>query len=87
MLGDWTVDYLLTPDGKFKVKMYSRSNLNTVTNTLGTQAAITTGISLLHTQSFNQIKDLLKSAREKQKENQSEIIEMKDAILEENDLN
>lgn len=87
MLGDWTVDYLLTPDGKFKVKMYSRSNLNTVTNTLGTQAAITTGISLLHTQSFNQIKDLLKSARQKQKENQTDIIEMEEAILEENDLN
>jgi hypothetical protein len=87
MLGDWTVDYLLTPDGKFKVKMYSRSNLNTVTNTLGTQAAITTGISILHTQSFNQIKDLLKAAREKQKQNQAEIIEMEEAILEENDLN
>jgi len=86
MLGDWTVDYLLTQDGKFKVKMYSRSNLNTVTNTLGTQAAITTGISLLHTQSFNQVKDLLKSAREKQKKEQENELEMDEAILEENDL-
>jgi len=57
-----------------------------VTNTLGTQSAITTGISLLHTQSFNQIRDLLKSAREKQKEEQKTINEMEDAILEENDL-
>ncbi len=86
MLGDWTVDYLLTPDGKFKVKMYSRSNLNTVTNTLGTQAAITTGISLLHTQSFNQIKDLLKSAREKQKNDQENNLEFEEAILPENKL-
>lgn len=87
MLGDWTVDYLLTPDGKFKVKMYSRSNLNTVTNTLGTQSAITTGISLLHTQSFNQVKDLLKLAREKRKKEQETEIEMEEAILEEDDSN
>ncbi len=63
--GDWTVDYLLTPDGKFKVKMYSRSNLNQITNSLGTQSAVTTGVSLLHTQNFNQIKDLWQSARDK----------------------
>lgn len=85
MLGDWTVDYLLTPDGKFKVKMYSRSNINTVTNTLGTQSAITTGISLLHTQSFNQVKDLIKSSREKRKKELENEIEMEEAILEENE--
>jgi hypothetical protein len=54
-----------------------------VTNTLGTQAAITTGISLLHTQSFNQVKDLLKSAREKRKKEQEPYVEFEDAILEE----
>jgi len=75
--GDWTVDYFLTPDGKFKVKMYSRSNVSSLTNSLGTQTALTTGVSLLHTQNFNQVKDLLRSARnrkkdeeEKQKEDQ-----------------
>lgn len=87
MLGDWTVDYLLTPDGKFKVKMYSRSNLNTVTNTLGNQSAITTGISLLHTQSFNHVRDLLKSARDKRKKEQEENIEMDEAILKEDESN
>lgn len=70
LAGDWTVDYLLTPDGKFKVKMYSRSNYNQLTTTLGTQNAVTTGVSLLHTQNFNEIKDLWRSARnKKQKEN------------------
>ena len=71
--GDWTVDYLLTPDGKFKVKMYSRSNVNQLTNTLGTQSAVTTGVSLLHTQNFNEIKDLWHSAREKNQKDASEI--------------
>ena len=85
MLGDWTVDYLLTPDGKFKVKMYSRSNLNPVLNNLSTQAAVTTGISLMHTQSFNQVKDLLKSAREKRRKELESAIEQDEAILEEED--
>ena len=63
--GDWTVDYLLTPDGKFKVKMYSRSNTNIINTNLNNQTAYTTGVSLLHTQSFNEIRDLLKSSRDK----------------------
>ena len=65
--GDWTVDYLLTPDGMFKVKMYSRANGNSVTNSLGTQAAVTSGVSLLYTQNFNQLMDLLRSSREREK--------------------
>ena len=58
LAGDWTVDYLLTPDGKFKVKMYSRSNYNQLTNSLSTQTAVTTGFSLLYTENFNDLKDL-----------------------------
>jgi len=75
--GDWTVDYLLTPDGKFKVKMYSRSNVNQLQSTFNNQtSAITTGASLIYTQNFNTFKDLLRSAREKRRreleENSSE---------------
>ena len=66
-IGDWTIDYLLTPDGKFKVKMFSRSNVNQVSSSLGTQSVYTTGISLLHTQNFNQVKELLRSGREKRR--------------------
>jgi hypothetical protein len=69
MLGDWTVDYLLTPDGKFKVKMYSRNNINQLLNssTIGSQSAITTGLSLMNTQNFNHWRDLLTSARERRR--------------------
>jgi hypothetical protein len=70
MAGDWTVDYLLTADGKFKVKMYNRTNVNPILNTIGTQSTFTTGVSLLYTQSFNDIKDLLVSARSKRKKEQ-----------------
>lgn len=68
MLGDWTVDYLLTPDGKFKVKMYSRNNINQLlNNSIGSQTAITTGVSLMNTQSFNSWRELLTSARERRR--------------------
>jgi hypothetical protein len=66
MLGDWTVDYLLTPDGKFKVKMYNRTNINQL-SALTQQTAITTGFSLMNTQSFNTWKELLTAARNRRK--------------------
>jgi len=66
--GDWTVDYLLTPDGKFKVKMYSRSNVNQLQSSLNTQtAAVTTGTSLMYTENFNTFSELLMSARERRR--------------------
>ncbi len=66
--GDWTVDYLITPDGKFKVKMYSRTNTNPlITSTNTNSTAVTTGVSLLYTENFNQWKELLRKAREQDK--------------------
>ncbi len=67
MLGDWTVDYLLTPDGKFKVKMFNRTNINQLTSSIGTQATITTGVSLMHTQNFNSWRELLTLARDRRR--------------------
>ena len=64
-IGDWTIDYLLTADGKFKVKMYSRANVNPINTNLNSQNAITTGVSLLYTQSFNELKDLWKRNKAK----------------------
>jgi hypothetical protein len=82
MIGDWTVDYILTPDGKFKVKMYSRSNFNQISSSIGTQTAITTGVSLLHTQNFNQLKDLISSSRDKRRKEVLEDPSNDEAILE-----
>ncbi|HZY83159.1 MAG TPA: translocation/assembly module TamB domain-containing protein, partial [Cyclobacteriaceae bacterium] len=85
--GDWTVDYLLTPDGKFRVKMYSRSNFNAISSSLGAQTAVTTGVSLMHTQNFNEVRDLLRFARDKRRkeienegETEEQLIEDEKAI-------
>jgi hypothetical protein len=82
MLGDWTVDYILTPDGKFKIKMYSRSNFNQINGSIGGQTAITTGVSLLHTQNFDQLKDLITSSRDKRRKEILDNPTNEEAILE-----
>lgn len=66
LAGDWMVDYLLTPDGKLKLKMYSRSNFNMLLSSLNTQSSYTTGVSLSHTQSFNRFSDLLRAEHRRQ---------------------
>ncbi len=70
--GDWTVEYLLTPDGKFKAKMYNRTNYNPINPNEENQNTVTTGFSLIHTQSFDELKDLFKKSRERSKENNEE---------------
>jgi len=71
--GDWTVEYQLTADGKFRAKMYNRANVNPILNTLGAQNSMTTGASLMYTQSFNEFKDLLRNARSKKKEKETPV--------------
>ena len=86
--GDWTVDYLLTPDGQLKVKMYNRTNINPILNTIGAQNSVTTGVSLSHTQSFNNLKDIWRSARKRREEEQRQgtpVNPNEEALLEEND--
>jgi hypothetical protein len=67
LLGDWTVDYLLTPDGKFKVKMFNRTNINQLTSSLGSQSTISAGVSLAHTQNFNNWLDLITRTRDRKR--------------------
>jgi hypothetical protein len=66
LLGDLTVEYMLTTDGRFRVKMYNRTNYNSLN--LNQQSTTTAGASLLYTQSFNEIKELLQSARKRRRE-------------------
>jgi hypothetical protein len=67
--GDWTVDYQLTADGMLKMKMYNRTNINPILSSIGTSNSVTTGVSLTHTQSFNELRDIWKAARNKRKKN------------------
>jgi hypothetical protein len=66
MLGDWTVEYLLSKDGKLKVKMFNRYNQNIVASDMNNNNMIT-GFSLLHTQNFSTLKELFYSNKKKKR--------------------
>ncbi len=67
VIGDVTVEYLLTPDGKYRVKMYNRSNANTLTQAIGqlNNNATSQGISLQYVESFDKVSELLNETRDK----------------------
>jgi hypothetical protein len=66
--GDWTVDYMLTADGKLRIKMFSRTNVNSILSSVNNQNTITTGASLIHTQSFDEIREIWSSRRRRKKD-------------------
>ncbi len=74
VIGDVTVEYLLTQDGKLRVKLYNRNNFNSLNAAISNATNTTQGISLVHVESFDKIKELFSKAREKalQDSNQEE---------------
>ncbi|MCS6822031.1 MAG: translocation/assembly module TamB domain-containing protein [Microscillaceae bacterium] len=75
VMGDWTIEYLLTKEGQLRAKMYTRNNQN-LSQTLGTTAAPSstlTGLSIMHTASFNTLKDFILKKEEKNRQLRSRI--------------
>jgi hypothetical protein len=66
LAGDWTAEYLLTSDGSFRVKIFSRTNLN-MANTALNNTATTTGLALMYTTSFDTLNELFDSIRGKRR--------------------
>jgi hypothetical protein len=64
IIGDWSIEYLLTEDGRFRVKMYSRADQNVLQNIDG-QNAVETGISLQFVRSFDDLKRIIRDNRNK----------------------
>lgn len=64
IIGDWTVEYLLTEDGRFRVKMYSRSDLDDINSQLD-ESNFETGFSLQYIKSFDQLNQILSDNRKK----------------------
>ena len=61
IIGDWSVEYMLTRDGKLRVKMFSQSNQNQL-STSG-QQQMETGLSLNCVTSFNNFSELMSRTR------------------------
>jgi hypothetical protein len=65
--GDWTLEYLLSEDGKLRVKLFNKTNYNQLNSATGSasQALISGGFSLIYTTSFDQFSDLFKKSKKK----------------------
>ncbi len=63
--GDWTVEYLLTPDGKLKAKMYNRTTPATV---IAEQTNTVAGFSIELSQNFDNVRELFRKARQRGQE-------------------
>lgn len=66
VIGDWTIEYLVTKDGKLRMKMYRRNFSNVFDATLGTTSA-TTGASIMYVRSFNKFWDFFGNIFNKRK--------------------
>nr|WKN36675.1 translocation/assembly module TamB domain-containing protein [Tunicatimonas sp. TK19036] len=70
VIGDVSIEYLLTDDGRYRVKMYNRNNFNSLTNAIVQNFNTTQGISLMYVQSFDKISELLLDSWRKAKQEQ-----------------
>ena len=61
--GDFRLEYLITPDGRVRFIAFSRSNYNVLLNQNLTRA----GIGISYSRSFDNIHELLRSRREKER--------------------
>ena len=61
IIGDWSVEYILTKDGKLRAKMFSQTNQSLLTNQ--SQQNMETGLSLRYIKSFNSLKEALTKTR------------------------
>jgi hypothetical protein len=77
--GDWTLEYLLSPNGRFRVKAFHKNSQNIISTTNNTSQ----GVSIMHTQSFDNLRDLFPSKKkDKQKLEEKEALKPKDDSLE-----
>ncbi|WP_277479188.1 translocation/assembly module TamB domain-containing protein [Catalinimonas alkaloidigena] len=63
VIGDVTLEYLLTQNGKYRVKVYNKNNFNSLLSGVGATNYTNQGISLMHVESFDKIKELFINAR------------------------
>lgn len=68
IIGDWTLEYLLTQDGKFRAKMYNRTDQNAFSAL--NQNNTETGFSIQYVRSFDQLKEIISDTKSKNSKEQ-----------------
>jgi hypothetical protein len=63
IIGDWSAEYFLTENGNLRVKLFQETNYNTLEQTSTYDyTAIKGGISILYTQSYDEISEIFNKA-------------------------
>jgi len=83
LLGDITVEYLLTPAGNLRLRMYRKSNDNSF-NT-GIENNSTAGVSVMHTRSFDQLFKKKKDKKKKKGKEKKEELKLKEVATTQKD--
>lgn len=65
--GDWTLEYLLTRNGRFRIKAFHKNSQNVISTALNNNNNTSQGVSIMHTQSFDNLRDILPWRRRKKK--------------------
>ncbi len=82
IIGDWTIEYLLTEDGELRAKMYNRFNYNTLYGNTQRNSTATAGFSFQHTKSFDNLAELFKNNKKKKRNTRSEnYLEFDDGLV------
>lgn len=61
VFGEWTIEYLITDDGKIKMKAYNRTQNNVVTSSGNNNTSMIVGGSLTHTADFDNLRELFRN--------------------------
>ena len=68
LIGEWTIEYFLTGDGKVRLKLFNKASQTSVISNTNNGTSTSTGFSVTHTQEFDTLKELFKSKKKKKEE-------------------
>jgi len=82
IIGDWTIEYLLTDDGELRARMYNRFNYNNLYGNTQRNTTATAGFSIQHTTSFDKLTELFKNPDNKRRKSRTkDFIEFDEGLI------
>ena len=66
LIGDWSVEYMLTNNGNVRIKLFQETNYSTLDRSFSQDyTALKGGVSILYTQSYDEIKEIFDNSRKR----------------------
>lgn len=65
LFGEWTVEYLISDDGKVRIKGYNKLNQNTASTSLSSQNSTVYGVSLAYNDNFDSFNEFWNNLKDK----------------------